>query len=254
MDDKQNQNLTQIQVEIEANKSQRIITEALVRHCDKCNDTGSIHPRNENGSVDYSRVITCECQNEIIKKRQNDIFLKMCDLPPKSEQLTFKSYEVYPEVKDAYTAAVRMVRPDGNLEWLTLIGGVDCGKTHLAVAICRVWIAQGKAAKYAYVPIMLDELRSGMGADGVNSYDYRFNVYCSVPLLVLDDLGVQSSKPWVQEKLDTIVDYRYMNQLPLVVTSNLTLKEMPERIASRLQRYGKSLVVDITAKEYRLRK
>jgi DNA replication protein DnaC len=175
----------------------------------------------------------------------------MCELPERSEQMTFANYNVYPQVREAHDAAVMIAKNE--LDWLTLIGNVDCGKTHLAVAICREWITQGKPAKYAYVPLLLDELRQGIGQTGSEAYTYRFNVYCSIPLLVLDDYGTQKASEWAQERLDTIVDYRYMHKLPLVVTSNLRITEMPDRIASRLQRYENGVVIGIDTREYRLR-
>ena len=49
-----------------------------------------------------------------------------------------------------------------------------------------------------------------------------------MPLLVLDDLGVEKSSDWVQEKLDTIVDYRYFRGLPLVVTTNKAFADWGE--------------------------
>jgi DNA replication protein DnaC len=70
-----------------------------------------------------------------------------------------------------------------------------------------------------------------------------------VPLLVLDDLGVENSTSWVQEKLDTLVDYRLMHGLALVVTTNLTLEELPARISSRLERAGH--VIGIKGEPYK---
>ena len=55
-----------------------------------------------------------------------------------------------------------------------------------------------------------------------------------------------------QEKLDMLVDYRYTNELPLVVTTNLGMGEVAARIASRLQREDFGRVVNIKAEEYRL--
>jgi DNA replication protein DnaC len=69
-----------------------------------------------------------------------------------------------------------------------------------------------------------------------------------VPLLVLDDIGVENSTAWVQEKLDTIVDYRLMHKLALVVTTNLSLDKLSTRIASRLMRAGEIAVIN--APEY----
>ena len=53
-------------------------------------------------------------------------------------------------------------------------------------------------------------------------------------LLVLDDFGTQNATGWAQEKLFQIVNYRYINKLSTVVTTNLALDEIEARIRSRL--------------------
>lgn len=126
--------------------------------------------------------------------------------------------------------------------------------THLAVAICRRWLQRGKPARYAFVPLLLEELRRGFREEGDRSYEARFDRFLNVPLLVMDDLGAEHRTPWVQEKLDTIIDYRLMNGLPLVVTTNTPVDELPFRIGSRLRRSPGSRVVFIDAPEFRKRK
>jgi len=53
--------------------------------------------------------------------------------------------------------------------------------------------------------------------------------------LFLDDFGTKNATPWAQEKLFQIINYRYVNRLPLVVTTNLSERDFEERIRSRLQ-------------------
>jgi DNA replication protein DnaC len=71
---------------------------------------------------------------------------------------------------------------------------------------------------------------------------------------LLDDYGAESDTRWVQEKLDTIVDYRLMHNLSLIVTSNVPLDDMPHRIRSRIARHPKGEVININADDYTLRK
>ena len=51
----------------------------------------------------------------------------------------------------------------------------------------------------------------------------------------MDDFGTHNATPWAQEKLFQILNYRYINKLPLVVTTNLPLGQIEERIRSRLE-------------------
>ena len=69
----------------------------------------------------------------------------------------------------------------------------------------------------------------------------------TVDFLVLDDLGAEKSSPWVLERLTLIVNDRYENLLPTVVTSNLDLelleKQIGERIVSRLMEMNQAVLL-----------
>ena len=60
-----------------------------------------------------------------------------------------------------------------------------------------------------------------------------FNEIRNASLLVLDDFGTQNATGWAQEKLFQILNYRYINKLPLVVTTNLLLDEIEACIRLR---------------------
>ena len=72
-----------------------------------------------------------------------------------------------------------------------------------------------------------------------------------IPLLILDDLGAHNSTPWAQEKLFQIINHRYNNRLPTVVTTNQRLEELDPRIASRLADIDLSQRFEIPAPDYR---
>ena len=231
-------------------------TEEVV--CPVCQGAGFVHPLLEGSSKpDYSSVVPCQCRKEVVEQERNERYLRHCQLPAGSGQMTFENFKSDKDTKEAYESALNLANDKG-LKWLTLLGQVDRGKTHLAIAICQRWLERGKPARYTYVPLLLDELRRGFDLEGEYAYRYKFDFFCNVPLLVLDDLGVQKPTVWAMEQLCTIIDYRYMNWLPLVVTMNCRLTEIPRddehRIASRLQRFQAGKVIAIEAKEYRLRR
>jgi DNA replication protein DnaC len=53
-------------------------------------------------------------------------------------------------------------------------------------------------------------------------------------VLVLDDMGTQSGTAWAQEKLFQILNHRYNAQLATVVTTNLGIDRLDERLRMRL--------------------
>ena len=118
--------------------------------------------------------------------------------------------------------------------WLLLTGNYGCGKTHLAAAIANQAVRMGTPTIFLTVPDLLDWLRFSFSAGNDLTYEERFNEIRNAPLLVMDDFGTQSSTDWAEEKLFQIINTRYINRMPTVVTSNRDLEEFEGRIRSRL--------------------
>lgn len=227
-------------------------------NCDKCRDLGVVHPLVD-GKVDYSQVIACSCQIPIIVKERTERYLKRCHLPANIEHYTFENFKTYgnERLSLALKYAQELAEGREEIKWLTLFGKVDRGKTHLAVATCRCWLERGKAARYAFVPLLLNELRSGYDLKGEQSYSQTFDFLCRVDLLVLDDLAVEKATPWAREQLQIIVHYRGINGLPLMITTNRPIDDLGEidperRISSRLQRESFCRSVYLNTKEHRI--
>jgi DNA replication protein DnaC len=134
--------------------------------------------------------------------------------------------------------------------WLLLRGGYGCGKTHLAAAIANFAVEMGVPTLFLTVPDLLDMLRFSYDSEDT-TFENRFNEIRNASLLILDDFGTQNATGWAQEKLFQIINYRYINKLPLVVTTNLSLDELDARFRSRLA--DRELVTDvrINAPDYR---
>lgn len=192
--------------------------------------------------------MNCKCVEVEAAEHRRQILLKWCELPRKTEKFTFENFVVTPKLKESYDAAVEMAEGKAKYTFLTFKSPSDRGKTHLLVAICRRWLEQEKIARYAFVPLLLDELRAGFREGGDGSYEERWQKFLNIPLLALDDLGIENPTRWVQERLDTLIDYRLVNGLFTVVTTNLLLEELPPRIASRLDRDGR--IINLEAPAY----
>ena len=154
-------------------------------------------------------------------------------------------------LSQAYYAAKDMARGNlsrGNI--LVLAGPTGVGKTHLALAIAWEWFEDGFSVLFTRVNDLLDWLRRGYD-DG--TYHQRLELVYRKELLVLDDLGAEHAKDWAGEKIDRIVDWRYIARMPLVVTTNAKSEELAPRVASRLADHSCSVVVQIDAGDYRTR-
>jgi DNA replication protein DnaC len=134
--------------------------------------------------------------------------------------------------------------------WILLEGGYGCGKTHLAAAIANESVEKGVPTLFITVPDLLDSLRFAY-ADPETTFEQRFEEIRGADLLILDDFGTQNATAWAQEKLFQIINFRYINKLATVITTNLMLDEIEGRIRSRLQDEEFVNYVKISAPDYR---
>lgn len=224
-------------------------SEMVEQVCQVCGGVRFVHPLLPTGRPDYSRVVPCKCVKDQLERERVARMLRMCELPPGTEHMTFDNFKMRPGLKEAYDQCLTFAGGEIDFYFLTLWSNTGRGKTHLGIATIRQWLLRGIPARYTYVPLLLDELRRGFRAEGDMSYERRFDFYLNVPMLMLDDLGAEASTKWVNEKLDTIVDYRLNSNLHTLVTTNLTMDELNFRISSRLQRRGSKVVI-IDAPEF----
>ena len=206
---------------------------------------------------DFGKAEICSCrQNQVVQSIHQRLF-RFSNLDA-LQNLTFDTFQPHGKVgmgqqqavtlESAYNQARRFA---GSLQgWLLLMGSYGCGKTHLAAAIANYAVSMGVATLFLTVPDLLDWLRFSYNSPET-SFEERFEELRSVPLLVLDDCGTQNATPWAQEKLFQIINHRYINHLPLVVTSNLPLEEIEGRIRSRFTDPQLVSKVNITAPDYR---
>jgi DNA replication protein DnaC len=223
--------------------------------CPICGGTGFVREDVPIGHPDFGRVFPCQCRlAELAARRLAD--LRVAGDVGSLARFTFDS--LIPDVpgdprrtlRSAYDAALAFAgEPRG---WLVLLGGVGCGKTHLAAAIANHCTTQGRPAVFAVVPDLLDHLRAAFAQDAPASPDERFENARTTPLLVLDDLGTQNATLWADERLFLLLNYRYNAQLPTVITVNChTLGTIDARLRSRMMDPALAIVFEIEAPDFR---
>ena len=118
--------------------------------------------------------------------------------------------------------------------WLFIHGPSGAGKTHVAAAIANRCLERGQPALFVVVPDLLDHLRAAYNPSSEIGYDALFEQVRTAPVLILDDLGTQNATAWAQEKLYQLLNHRYNAQLPTIVTTNLAIERLDERMRMRL--------------------
>jgi DNA replication protein DnaC len=196
-------------------------------------------PRIRSRMMENSRVILSapDFRNET-KNKKDEVLTHLA----RYAHMTFNNFDVGHKddadyenlLKAAQAAADFANNPREQQVWLFLYGDYGTGKTHLAAAIANYLSTVGDNVMFITVPDLLDHLRRAFDPKADVTFDKLFNQVRTVPILVLDDLGTESTKPWAQEKLFQILDHRYISMLPTVMTSAKHLADLPDRIASRL--------------------
>ena len=135
---------------------------------------------------------------------------------------------------------------------LLCYGGVGTGKTHLLESVAIELHKQGKFARVLTMAAIMANLKRGMGSDEVVSLEDRIDNLSKVPFLLLDDVGMGGSgSVWEWGQLETIIAYRYRENLFTILTTNLDLPEIPERIVSRFKDREKARIVLNEGSDYR---
>lgn len=147
----------------------------------------------------------------------------------------------HPRVIDWADRATRDLRDAGTL---LLTGPFGTGKTHNAYGALRR-IAEAGPNRFEMIavtaPDMYGLLRPGSSERGPEAELRRL---CDVPLLLLDDLGTEKISEWTEEATYRLLNTRYNESRPLIITSNLPpdgkgkvpdlVDKLGERITSRL--------------------
>ncbi len=188
------------------------------------------------GKPDYSQVVPCRCtQQESDTERK--VHLQRYSNLGLLTRLTFDNLlpqgrSENPANQEQFSRAYQAAKAfaDEPKGWLVLAGPSGCGKTHLAAAIATHCIENNHPVFYITTPDLLDHLRSTFSPSSEIPYDEFFEQVRNTPLLVLDDLGAQSSTPWAKEKLDQLLNHRFSHQLPTVIVSIVPIEELDERI------------------------
>lgn len=114
---------------------------------------------------------------------------------------------------------------------LILVGNNGVGKTHLACSIANKLIENGIPVIYGTLINLLAELRNSYDTDNDISEMEIIKLYENVVLLIIDDLGKEKPSEWGLEKLFTIINSRYENNLPVIITTNYNQNSLVERLS-----------------------
>ena len=101
-------------------------------------------------------------------------------------------------------------------------GPAGTGKTFAAACIANALVDLEVGVRMITLGEALLNLFGMSGEDRIQYLD----VLTTCGLLILDDFGVERRTPYAREQMYEIINRRYLSGRPMVVTTNLTLKEL----------------------------
>ena len=113
---------------------------------------------------------------------------------------------------------------------------------------------RGDDVYFSTVANLLDHLRAAYSPDSAVAHADLLMRISSAQLLVLDDMGAERNTPFAEDKLFQIVNHRYEERLPTVITTSNRLSEIDTarpRIASRLLDKMVVTVMPLQGPDYR---
>lgn len=178
-------------------------------------------------------------------------------------------FEIRESVKPHVDRALSALRGGKSV---TLVGGRGSGKTHMAIGLMKEIAREMSAPKvvdrdtyrreefkfnFRRVADFYVDLKSNW-SDGDGNIRKRtegdvIDTYAYGDVIVMDDLGIEKVSDWSRQLLYTLIDKLYGECKRVIFTSNLSLREISEkiddRIASRLMEMGP--VINIGNKDER---
>lgn len=138
---------------------------------------------------------------------------------------------------------------------LFLWGDFGSGKTYVAICILRRLLLAGNDVKFCSVPELLLEIKNTFGADSQWSEKDIIDKYSNYPYLLLDDMGAEKCSPWSLQVLYLIIDRRDRFMRPTIITSNLSLDEIKNKLSDRISSRicGMCEIIKLNEKDLRLK-
>ncbi len=196
----------------------------------------------------------CDCLNI----RRTMQLIKASGLEKTIQRCTFKNYNVSTDWQ-RYVYDNAKTYAENPVGWFYFGGQVGAGKTHLCTAIVGELLKRGIAVKYC---LWRDESTRLKALVNKPEFDVEIAVYKRTDCLYIDDLfktkqGASVTAADINIAFE-ILNYRYINDMLTIISSEKTLREIldiDEAVGSRIYEMAQGYILNISAdpaKNYRM--
>ncbi|WP_096436039.1 primosomal protein DnaI [Alteribacter populi] len=191
----------------------------------------------------------CPLKRKADERKRQASFIKSLYIPKEIVAVTFKDIDPDNESRvDAIEKALKFshgVVPGEDGKGLYITGKFGVGKTYLMGAVSNALAERKIESMIIYTPDFFRELKQGI-ADG--SYQDKLETVKRVPVLILDDIGAETMSAWVRDEiLGALLQYRMMEKLPTIFTSNYDLEDLEAHL-TYTQKGGVENIEELKAK------
>lgn len=198
-------------------------------------------------SIEYQRC-TCDKSKEYWKEKDKQdaeeqkrkrfrnmikVIYKQNYVGRKYQELNFENFIIDLNNKNAVKMANDYINKNKDKilsNGLIIMGESGVGKTHLAAAIANKLIENDKIVLMGRLTTLLDLIKETF-RDNAKSENELIELYSNVDMIIIDDLGTEKISSWALEKLYTIIQNRFENGLPIIITTRFDKKGLISRFS-----------------------
>jgi len=217
--------------------------------CPRCSDPESDEYNGTPGFVNAERgLVMCECQ----KLARVAPLILAARLPRKYHHATISGMNTHtPSEKYAHQAIKRWLDEFHRRKspWLLLFGPPGTGKTRIQCALCINLIKKHPIAPlYWSTSDLVHQSQRYMEASRDDDMEDPVDMAKRCDLLAYDDLGAEYETKWSVDVVAEVLDSRYLNGLPTLISTNLSMDHIADRYgvrtADRIQEMAQILTLD----------
>jgi DNA replication protein DnaC len=221
--------------------------------CPLCGGSGYIIRHN---SKEQDTIKFCSCK-DVDKSK---ILWRASGIETERNRLTFGNYKAYNSTTENIKgSAIDYFRNFNNIRAnrrnsIAFLGQVGSGKTHLSVAIGLNLLAKGIPVVYMSYRDEILKLKQNILDE--EYYANSLRRYKASEVLIVDDLFKGKISEADINIIFEIINYRYMNNLPIIISSEFTAERLlyfDEGVGSRIIEMCKDYTIEIQGKENNFR-